>query len=160
MLEFINNNATLCTILGSVFGVLITAIVSLVVANKQANRETVKSLKEELKEVCEEHDKFRNNLLAAQSLENIEKNIDKAHGHIYYEKLANGKTRAICGFCWEKEHIKIPLTVNICYEGYSRDQYYDGFCHVCQTHCIENIDCEPPEIVTEEFEEVDGELPF
>lgn len=139
MLEFINNNGILFSGIFSVIVALISAVVSLVKDNKASKLETIRSLKKELEETKKELTAVQNELAEARSLENAEKNIDKTHGHIYHEKFPDGTSRTICGFCWEKDHIKIPIVVDLCYEEYNRQSYYDGYCNSCKAHCIENV---------------------
>lgn len=159
MLEFINNNGVLFSGIFSILGVLITVIVTIIIDNRKSNVETVKSLRQKLENTNTELETIKAELLKLQSIEKAESTLDKTHGSIYYENFPSGKSRAICGFCWEKERIKIPLVVDIHYEQYTKDAYYDGYCHSCKTHCIENIE---PSISTSSPEDFDieGELPF
>ncbi len=155
MLEFINNNGVLFSGIFSIIVALISVVVSVVKDNRKNRTDTVRSLRKELELTQAELEKTKTELLNAQSIENAEKNINKSHGSIYYEKLANGKTREICGFCWEKEHIRIPLAVDLCYEEYSHQNYYSGYCNSCKAHCIENIQEKLP------FNDIPNEnLPF
>lgn len=140
MLEFINNNGVLFSGLFSIIVALISVIVSILKEKRASRLDTVQSLRKQLKATQDDLEETRKRLDLALSVDNAEKRIDKTHGAIYYEALPNGGTRAICGYCWEKEHIKIPIVVDLCYEEYTRQQYYDGFCQVCKSHCIENID--------------------
>ena len=139
MLDFINNNGVLFSGIFSIIVALISVLVTVVKDNKKYRTDTIRSLRKELETTKAELEKTKAELLNSKSIENAEMNIDKSHGSIYYEKLANGKTREICGFCWEKEHIKIPLAVDLCYEEYARQNYYSGYCNSCKAHCIENI---------------------
>ena len=134
MLEFINNNGVLFSGIFSIIVALISVLVSVVRDNRKNRADTVHSLRKELELTQSELEKTKTELLNAQSIENAEKNIDKSHGSIYYEKLANGKTREICGFCWEKKHIRIPLSVDLCYEEDSHQNYYSGYCNSCKAH--------------------------
>ena len=140
MLEFINNNGVLFSGIFGIITALITAVVAIIIDNKKSKQDTIRVLKKELGEAKQELDKCRKRLSEYESFEKSEANIDKTDASIYKEKLPNGGTRNICGFCWEKEHIKIPLNVDICYEEYTKQYYYDGFCNSCKSHCISNIE--------------------
>lgn len=158
MLEFINNNGVLFSGIFSIIVALISIVVSVIKDNKTNKTETIRSLKKELSKKTEELEKLNTELLKANSIKNAEKNIDKTHGAIYKETLENGQERDICGYCWEKEHIKIPLAIDICYEEYTHQAYYDGYCQSCKSHCIENIN---PDIPDEVYDNMcDQNLPF
>ncbi len=148
MLDFINSNGVLFSGIFSIIVALISILVSVVRDEKKSRLDTVKSLRKELGQTRNELNQAKAELVNAKSIEEAEKNIDKTHGSIYYEKFADGGERTICGFCWEKEHIKIPIVPDLCYEKYTRQQYYNGYCNVCKSHCIENI------------EDVSNDLPF
>ena len=90
----------------------------------------------------------------------IKKNIDKTHGSIYYEGFSNGGSRTICGFCWEKEHVKIPIVTELCYDEFQKQYYYSGYCNSCKAHCIENINHEMDDTNEGITEVVDDDLPF
>jgi len=138
MLDFINNNGILFSGIFSVVVALISAVVTLRKDNKASKLETIRSLKKELAETKQELADVQKELAQVKSLEEAEKTIDKTHGHIYHEKFPDGTSRTICGFCWEKEHIKIPIVVDLCYEEFTKQHYYDGYCNSCKAHCIEN----------------------
>ena len=152
MLEFINNNGILCSGIFSLVGVVVTAFVSLIRDNMKNRADTVQSLRNELGECKKELQKTKDDLHEARCVEHAEKNIDKTHGSIYYERFSDGGSRMICGFCWEKEHIKIPVVADMYYDDDQEHYYYDGFCHSCKTHCIENL--------KSEVVDLDEELPF
>lgn len=156
MLEFINNNGVLFSGIFTIIGVLITAVITIFRENKKSRADTVKSLRKELEDTKNELEKAQAKLDDMQSVENAEKNIDKAHGSIYYEKLVNGKSRAICGFCWEKEHIKIPVVVNLQYSWNTKEPFYSGFCNSCKSDCIEKVNVED----NPDDDNLGGELPF
>lgn len=137
-LEFINNNSVLCSGIFSLLCVLITIMVSVIKDNKNNKIETIRSLKKELSEKTEELNKVKKELEDTISIERAEKNIDKRKGSIYVETLPNGGQRAICGFCWENEHKKIPITVEKSYNNSSG--YYYGHCSNCGKRCEENIE--------------------
>lgn len=156
MLDFINNNGVLFSGIFSIIVALISVLVTVIRDHKKSRVDTVKSLRKELENTKKELDEVRAEIISSKSVETAEKQIDKSHGSIYYETLPNGSTRHICGFCWEKEHIRIPIVVDICYEEYSKQSYYDGYCNSCKSHCIENIDA----IVTELSGAAEEDLPF
>ena len=158
MLEFINNNGVLFSGIFAIAGVLITAVITILIENKKSRADTVKSLRKELENTKNELEKAQAKLADMQSVENAEKNIDKAHGSIYYEKLADGKSRAICGFCWEKERIKIPIVVYADYYEYSNEAYYGGSCSSCKNNCIDNTLTSADK--SQDNYDLDGELPF
>ena len=116
MLDFINSNGVLFSGIFSIIVALISVLVSVMKDNKRNRADTIRSLRKELEGVKADLEKANAELLNSKSIENAEKNIDKSHGSIYYEKLADGKSRTICGFCWENKRAKMPLTM---------DRYYD-----------------------------------
>lgn len=138
MLEFINNNGVLFSGIFSIIVALISVIVSIIKDNKKNRTDTIRTLRKDLASAQAELAIVRAELEQSQSIEHAEESIDKTHGAIYHEKFANG-SRTICGYCWEKEHIKIPIVVDLCYEEYTRQHYYSGYCRSCKEHCIENV---------------------
>lgn len=156
MLDFINNNGVLFSGIFSIIVALISVLVTVIRDHKKSRIDTVRSLRKELETTKKELDEAKAQLISSQSIETAEKLIDKSHGSIYYETLPNGSTRTICGFCWEKEHIKIPIVIDMCYEEYSKQAYYDGYCNSCKSHCIENIDA----TITESSDNEEDNLPF
>lgn len=158
MLDFINSNGVLFSGIFTIIGVLITAVITFFRENKKSRADTVKSLRKELENTKNELEKAQEKIADMQSVENAEKNIDKAHGSVYYEKLADGKSRAICGFCWEKERIKIPIVVYENYFEYSNEAYYGGFCSSCKNNCIDNTMTSVDK--SKDNFDFDGELPF
>lgn len=145
MLEFINNNGVLFSGIFSIVGALIAAVVAVVKENKANRKDTIASLHKEVAELKSQLATTEGKLQDALSIEKAESLIDKTKGSIYYESFNNGGSRPICGFCWEKEHIKIPLNVNIRYDEYTKEQYYSGRCSSCNCFCIENIEYIPPD---------------
>ncbi len=139
MLDFINNNGVLFSGIFSIGGVLITVIVTLIIENKKSKIESVKTLKKELVSTKQELEKCKAAISEYERVKNDESNIDKRKGGIYTETLSNGTTRDICGFCWEKDHVKLPLVVDTCYDECEKQSYYDGYCQSCKSHCRENI---------------------
>lgn len=138
LLDFINNNGILCTCAATILASLIAAIVSLVNSNKKMKQDSINSLKKDIAIKEEELSKLRNELHIAKSKTIAEKSIDKTKGTIYYETLEGGDVRAICGLCWEKEQVKVPIVTDLCDDdGYSRP-YYGGYCHSCKTFCKEH----------------------
>lgn len=156
MLEFINNNGVLFSGIFSIVGALIAAVVAVVKENKANRKDTIASLHKEVAELKSQLATTEVKLQDALSIEKAESLIDKTKGSIYYESFNNGGSRPICGFCWEKEHIKIPLNVNICYDEYTKERYYGGRCSSCNCYCIENIEYIP----TDESKDTYEDLPF
>lgn len=156
MLEFINNNGVLFSGIFSIVGALIAAVVAVVKENKANRKDTIASLHKEVAELKSQLATTEGKLQDALSIEKAESLIDKTKGSIYYESFNNGGSRPICGFCWEKEHIKIPLNVNIRYDEYTKEQYYSGRCSSCNCYCIENIEYIPPDESKDTYED----LPF
>ena len=156
MLEFINNNGVLFSGIFSIVGALIAAVVAVVKENKANRKDTIASLHKEVAELKSLLATTEGKLQDALSIEKAESLIDKTKGSIYYESFNNGGSRPICGFCWEKEHIKIPLNVNIRYDEYTKEQYYSGRCSSCNCYCIENIEYIPPDESKDTYED----LPF
>ena len=156
MLEFINNNGVLFSGIFSMVGALIAAVVAVVKENKANKKDTIASLRRELAELKSQLATTEVKLQDALSIEKAESLIDKTRGSIYYENFVNGGSRPICGFCWEKDHIKIPLNVDICYDEYTKERYYSGRCSSCDCYCIEKIEYIHPE----EPKANDEDLPF
>lgn len=144
MLEFINNNGVLFSGIFSIIVALISVLVTVIRDNKKSKNDTIKSLREELEKTYKELSQTKAELISAKSIEEAEKCIDKTHGSIYYEKLPNGDSRTICGFCWEKEHIRIPIVTQIGYDEDTKIPYNCGYCYSCKTSCIEDIETEIP----------------
>lgn len=153
MLEFINNNGVLFSGMFGVITALITSIVAIIIDKRKAKKDTIKSLKKELEDTKKELSQYIFS-------ENAEQNIDKRTGSIYTEKLPNGGDRNICGYCWEKEHIKIPIIVNMCEEEFTYQKYYSGYCQSCKTNCIENIEEDFSDKLDSNASDFEGELPF
>lgn len=155
MLEFINNNGVLFSGIFSVVGALITTVAAVIKENKANKKDTIASLRKEVTELKCKLDLTENKLKDALSIEKAELLIDKTNGSIYYESFNNGDSRPICGFCWEKEHVKIPLDVHICYDEYTKEQYYSGRCSSCNCYCIEHIEYDSDEPI-----DTGEDLPF
>lgn len=103
------------------------------------------------KELKAENEKLREKLLQIESIEEHEKLIDKSRGTIYFESLPNGKSRPICGFCWENTHSTVPVLPR-----WERDECW-AYCIECRNSCtyFDNDYWNQPA-----KEEDDGELPF
>lgn len=144
MLEFINNNGVLFSGIFSVIVALISVLVAVLRDNKNSRLDTIKSLRKELEKVKEELSNTQAELISAKSIEKRENNIDKSHGSIYYENLPNGSSRTICGFCWEKENITVPVVAELSFDEYTKQQYLFAKCNLCKSSCIENLDDELP----------------
>lgn len=157
MLEFVNSNGTFFTILGSIFTALISAIVAVLIDRRKYKVDSIRDLREELSKTKQELDECKCIIQEYKSIENQEKNIDKRIGAIYSELMPDGTKRDICGYCWEKERIKIPISVDIRYDEYLLP-YYDGYCYSCKTHCYENIETEIPANLSNDIS--DDDLPF
>ena len=162
MLEFVNSNGTFFTILGSIFTALISAIVAVLIDRRKYKADSIKDLREELSKTKQELDECKDIINEYKNIENQEKNIDKRTGAIYSELLPDGSKRDICGYCWEKERIKIPLAVEIQYDEYLHREYFNGYCYSCNTHCFENIETEFPSNLSNDLSNdiSDEDLPF
>ena len=137
MLEFVNNNGTLCTIIGSVITALISAIVAIVINNKKNKLDTIANLRQENNNLKQELEKCKEDLNNYRSIETAEKNIDKTSGAIYVETLPNGNQRNICGYCWENNHTKMPLMMGSYYDEEERKMVTYGNCGHCKAHCYD-----------------------
>lgn len=144
ILGFVNSNGTLCTILGSIITALIAAIVAIIIDNRKNKVDSVRTLKKELTETKNKLEIAQQELADARSVvenyRNIEKeeaNIDKTTGAIYVEILPNGNKRSICGYCWEKEHTKMPLIMGSYYSEEERRTVTHGSCGACKTTCYD-----------------------
>ena len=111
-----------------------------------------------IKELEDQNRVLKEQLDLDKRIEKAEENIDKSTGSIYYEKLPNENRRAICGFCWEREHIKIPIAPESEYNRYTGENEYLATCEVCRKHCTYSEPFIP------DYGEIDdenqGELPF
>lgn len=143
MLQFIKDNAVLCTGVFSIVAALISALVTLIVNRNTEKSKTITELKTDLKEAKKELQEAQDKLHKAeqelkefQSIENAEQNIDKGHGSIYKEKMPDGSTRDICAYCWEREHKKIPINTELVYNDFG-PTYYGARCRVCDKYCEE-----------------------
>jgi len=152
MLEFINSNGVLFSGIFTVIGALIPVLVSVIKGNKSNKIETIKSLRKELSEKTNELNRAKEELAKANSIKEAEKSIDKTHGAIYKETFDDGTQRDICGYCWEKEHKKIPLVVDIYDDNGQR--YFGGYCSLCKNHCTEKVDSD---ILSEPYNNTDVE---
>lgn len=158
MLEFINNNGVLFSGIFSIIVAVISIIVSLIKDRKTNRIETIRSLNQKLEKTTSDLKETKTKLEQANSIKELEKNIDKTNGVIYNELLDTGTHREICGYCWEKEHIKIPLVVNLCYDEHKNQEYFDRYCYSCKNHFYEDIH---PDIPTEASNSISDEnLPF
>ena len=144
LLGFVNSNGTLCTIIGSIITALISAIVAISIDNKKNKIDSIKSLKIELTETREKLEETRQKLSEAQkiidnytNIENVEKSVDKSHGAIYIETLPDGKTRSICGYCWENNRAKMPLMMSEYYDDDLCSYITRGYCFSCKANCYE-----------------------
>lgn len=137
MLDFINNNGTLCTIIGSIITALIAAIVAIVIDQKKNKLDTVSGLRKEIANLEQELEKCKEELDNYRSIENAEKNIDKSTGSIYVETMLNGQKRSICGYCWENKHTKMPLTMGSYYSDNEWRKVTYGDCGNCKVRCYD-----------------------
>ena len=137
MLDFINNNGTLCTIIGSIITALIAAIVAIVIDQKKNRLDTVTSLRKEISSLKQELEQCRETLNNYKSIEKAEESISKITGSIYLETMPNGYQRHICGYCWENNHTKMPLTIASYYSENERRQVTCGDCGNCKTRCYD-----------------------
>ena len=137
ILGFINNNGTLCTILGSIITALIAAIVAIIIDNRKNKVDSVRKLKQELAETKQKLNEALAIVDNYRHIEESEVNIDKSTGAIYVETLPNGNKRSICGYCWEKGHTKMPLIMGSYYSEEERRKVTHGSCGACKTTCYD-----------------------
>ena len=133
MLEFINNNGVLFSGIFAVLAALATALLNMIRDKQKIKNQRKSALEKELLDVKKE-------LAELKDFKKKERMIDKSEGSIYVENLHDGKKRDICGFCWEKEHITIPVVKDLQYEEYTKQYYYSAYCNVCKNHCLSNIE--------------------
>lgn len=138
MLVFIQNNGILCSGIFALLGVIITAIVNLIVNRKKERNDTIKELKATIKARDEALATVKEKLRLYEDVAEQEKNIDKSNGAIYYENFPKGGYRSICGYCWEKDHIKIPLIVKLYYDEKLQRNREIGYCESCNATCHGN----------------------
>ena len=105
VLAFINKNGILSSLVSSIFSFW----GSLYIERRKEKREDIKAAKTQYENLKRELAECKAKLEEYQSIEKAEDRIDKSLGTIYQEHMPDGSTRNICGYCWEKEHIKIPL---------------------------------------------------
>ena len=137
MLEFINNNGTLCTIIGSIITALISAMVAMVINYRKNKVDTIYNLRKEIVTMENKLAEYEAIINKYKSIEFAEKTIDKSNGAIYIEKLANEKTRFICGYCWESSRTKMPLTMDSYYDEEERKLVRYGTCGSCKARCYD-----------------------
>ena len=145
ILDFVNSNGTLCTIVGSIITALISAIVAIVIDNRKSKVDSVRTLKKELTETKQKLEDTQQKLMETQAIvdnykiiETTEANIDKSTGAIYVETLPDGKKRNICGYCWEGKRAKMPLTMSQYYDEDFRRYVWRGYCFSCNATCYDN----------------------
>lgn len=136
ILEFINNNGVLVGFLG----LFVAPTFSLIKDGKKERYEDIKTVKNQCEKLKQELAECKEKLKEYQSVEKAEAYIDKSMGSIYQECMPDGSTRNICGYCWEKEHIKIPLilkTYTSVFEG-DTSKWYE--CRNCKAkHSINKV---------------------
>ena len=135
MLNFINNNGTLCTIIGSIITALIAAIVAIVIDHRKNKVDTICNLRKEITDMENKLAEYEKIINEYKSIELAEKAIDKSNGAVYIEKLSNDKTRFICGYCWESSRTKMPLRMASYYDEEDRELVEYGICGNYQAHC-------------------------
>ncbi len=127
MREWINDNLSiLVTLFLAVFGTGGWLGFSL---NRHYERK--KDRQQSMKELSAENKKLQEALERYKMLELSEEKIDKSQGTIYMEKLDSGNSRAICGFCWEREHIKIPVIPKLEYNNRTGRYEEWAYCQNC-----------------------------
>ncbi len=70
-------------------------------------------------------------------IEEQEKSIEKKTGSIYVEILLDGSKRNICGYCWERERVKMPLVIGQYYSEEERRVVKYGTCGNCKASCYD-----------------------
>ncbi len=150
MLDFINNNAVLCTRIVGGFSAVLAALVTLIVNRNTERSKEIRSLKDDLKEARTElHEaqtrlnEYEAELKVYKSIERVEQNIDKRHGSVYKEKMPDGSVRDICAYCWETDHKTIPINTEYV-TGEAGPNYYGGRCMVCKKYCEEEAQTDLP----------------
>jgi hypothetical protein len=118
------------TIIVAIFGAggWLGFVIKLVLDNRKDKKATIKSLQNEL-----DAERVKNRELS--SIAKKEKLIDKSRGSVYIETVGEEKTREICGFCWEKEHVTVPVIIESDWDDYRKETYYGGKCQACKSFC-------------------------
>ena len=144
MLEFINNNPILTSglfgLITAIVSALITALVTLKIEKKKSEQSKEAKLEEKINDLTLKLNSTNEQLSKYTNIENLEKNIEKGKGAIYTERFENGSKRHICGYCWEREHLKIPINVHLRCSEYTYEQWLSGTCHNCHVDCIESLE--------------------
>ena len=130
MLQFINENGVLFSGIFAIIAALISALVAIIIDNRKNKKDSIAAMRKEL-------EKTKAELEAYTSIAEQEKYIDKSTGSIYVETLPNGKTRKICGYCWENNHTKMPLITDSYYDEEERKRVVYGKCGSCKASCYE-----------------------
>ena len=130
MLQFINDNGVLFSGVFAVVTALITAITSMIVNNRRSKQENMRKLQEQLEEERKKLNKYI-------GIEEQEKFIEKKTGSIYVEILPDGSKRNICGYCWERERVKMPLIMGKYYSEEERRVVEHGSCGNCKATCYD-----------------------
>ena len=126
ILKFINENSALC---GGIFGIitaLITTSTKHFIESKHEKKRTISALQSEVAKLEAQIKRYEEKNAEDQAL-------DKSDGSLYVETLLNGKTRTICGYCWEESWKKTPIVPEWYYD---RDgQYETCKCPICERYC-------------------------
>ena len=128
MIEWIKDNAA--AIFVAFFGASgwLGFILNRLQEKKKDKMQIIQELRAEIKNL-------RSKLAKYEQAELLEKAIDKSQGTIYYEELDSSKKRTICGYCWEKSHLKIPVIPHLEYDEKTRLNEYWVRCPNCGNLC-------------------------
>ncbi len=114
------------------------------------NRKEKKDIIIELKE---ENELLNSLVNQYKNIREKEIKIDKSFGSIYIEHLVGSQKREICGFCWEKHNLTIPVVSMIEYDYDHNMTYNSARCSNCENLCIESF-------INNYEEESDENVPF
>lgn len=126
-MEFIKEYSTvIIAVLGA--GGWLGFFVKLFLDSRKDKKDTIKGLQKELDAARAQNEELR-------SIEQKEKFIDKSNGSVYIQTVGEGKTRGICGYCWERGHITIPVIIETQWDEGTQETYYGGRCRNCKSFC-------------------------
>lgn len=129
MLKFVNENGILFSGFISIITALIAALATHIIEKKREKKETIKTLQSEIAKLNSELQHYEDKAAA-------DKAIDKSDGSLYVETLPQGKTRTICGFCWEENNTKTPIVPEMYYG--NNERYKSCSCPICKRYCRGN----------------------
>lgn len=136
ILGFINSNGILMTFIGAVVVAVINAVSKRNSDKRLLKHESLKDLQAQLEKCHDENARLKQEIEQLKRNNITEDTIDKTHGDLYIERLSDGTQRYICGHCWERDHVKNPLNVEM-WPDISNIDRKSGYCFHCNIRCFD-----------------------